>query len=191
MQTDNQHYWLLSIPLIGLAAMLLPIELREQLYLHIDLTKQGEYWRFVSAHFVYVSWLHWLLNSIGVFVFFLFLRDIQRPINYRFAIVFILIIISAGLLTMSSHLIWYVGFSGTLAGLFAATAINTFNQKPALSVGIILLLMIYVFIQLQAGELVAGALMSIRSSSYAHALGLFAGITYSLSYLLLRYIREK
>ena len=191
MQFNNRQNWLVTIPLVGLVTMLLPVEIREQLYLSIELTKQGEYWRFVSGHFVYASWLHWLLNSLGVLILILFLNDAQRSIACWPATVFILIVVSVGLLSTSTNLIWYVGFSGILTGLFAYTAVCTFAQNRALSAGIILLLTIYVIVQLQTGELAAGSLMTIKSSTYAHALGLSAGIVYGLLHLIAQRLTKK
>lgn len=178
-------YSLLAIPLLGLVAMILPIDFREQLYLHLELTKQGEYWRVISGHFIYVSWLHWLLNSIGVFILLAILRDCQCLDSWLTAMVFILVVVSAGLLTISEQLKWYAGFSGILTGLFAFAALQSFAKRRFFSIGMILFLTIYVLSQLNRGELVSGNLMSIRSSSYAHALGLCAGISYALIHLLI------
>lgn len=172
---------LLAIPIAGLAAMALPIEIRELLYLHLDLTKQGEYWRFVSGHFVYVSWQHWLLNTAGIFLLLLFYRDSQRHITWLAEIVFILFLVSTGLLLLSEQLIWYAGFSAILIGLFSYAAILDIPNKRIFSVGMIILLTIYIFMQLRMGELVDGGLLKTQTSSYAHAMGLFAGITYALA----------
>ena len=177
---------LFAIPLLGMFAMALPIDLREQLYLHLELTKQGEYWRIVSGHFIYVSWLHWLLNTIGVFILLALLRDGQCLGNWMIAMVFIMVAISAGLLLFSEQLSWYAGFSGILTGLFAFTAVHTFTKRRIFSIGILLILTIYVLNQLWGGELVSGSLISIRSSSYAHALGLCAGIIYAVLDLIIK-----
>lgn len=160
--------------------MLLPIEIREQLYLHLELARQGEFWRFLSGHFVYVSWLHWCFNTIGVFLFCLFFHETQNFKTGLPALIFILVLVSLGLMLLSVKLVWYAGFSGILTGLFAYGAIKAYFNSRVFSLGILTILTIYVFMQLNAGELAEGGLVTIKTSSYAHAIGLFAGITYGL-----------
>ena len=176
-----KYTWLLAIPITGLATMALPIEMRELLFLHLDLTKQGEYWRFISGHFVYVSWQHWLLNTAGIILLLILFRDSQRHITWLLEIVFILFLISIGLLLLSVQLTWYAGFSAILIGLFAYAAILDFPNKRIFSIGVITLLTAYIFMQLRMGELVDGGLLKVQTSSYAHAIGLFAGIVYALA----------
>ena len=176
----TQNIWLLAIPVIGALAMAIPADLRQQLYLHLDLSRQGEFWRLISGHFVYVSWLHWSVNSFGVFSFWLFFHESQQPKTWLPALAFILVIINAGLMELSVNLVWYAGFSGILGGLLAYGAITSFLKNPVFSVGLLLILSVYVFIQLNSGELVDGGLESVRTSSYAHAIGLIAGVFYGL-----------
>lgn len=176
-----KYTWLLAVPIAGLAAMALPIETRELLYLHLDLTIQGEYWRFISGHFVYVSWRHWMLNTAGIFLLLLLFRDSKRHITWLLEIVFILFLVSIGLLLLSVQLTWYAGFSAILIGLFAYAAILDLPNQRIFSIGVITLFTAYIFIQLRMGELVDGGLLKVQTSSYAHAIGLFAGIVYALA----------
>lgn len=176
----TQNIWLFAIPVIGVIAMVIPAEMRQQLYLHLDLSRQGEFWRLISGHFVYVSWLHWSLNTLGILLFWLFFRESRHLKSWLPAVAFILVVVSAGLMVLSVKLVWYAGFSGILSGLFAYGAIISLFKNPGFSAGLLLLLSIYVFIQLSSGELVDGGLESVQTSSYAHALGLIAGIIYGL-----------
>lgn len=179
MQFSGNAY-LLAIPVIGIVIMLLPTEMREQLYLHLELAKHGEYWRFISGHFTYVSWLHWSLNTIGVFLFWLFFHETQRLKTWLPALIFLLILVSLGLMLLSVKLVWYAGFSGILTGLFAYGAVNAYFKSRIFSLGMLAILTIYIFMQLNAGELVDGGFITIKTSSYAHAIGLIAGIIYGL-----------
>ncbi len=176
----TQNIWLFAIPVVGAIVMVLPADVRQLLYLHLELSRSGEFWRLISGHFVYVSWLHWSLNTLGILLFWLFFRESRHSNMLLPAIVFILLIVSAGLMELSVKLVWYAGFSGILSGLFAYGAITSFVKNPGFSVGLLLILSIYVFIQINSGELVDGGLESVRTSSYAHAFGLIAGVIYGL-----------
>ena len=186
-----QNLWLFAIPVIGVITMALPLEMRQQLYLHLDLSRQGEFWRLFTGHFVYVSWLHWSLNSLGILLFWLFFRESRQPKIWVPAILFILVVVSAGLMKLSVELIWYAGFSGILSGLFAFGAITNLFKNFAISVSLLLVLSIYVFLQLNSGELVDGGLESVQTSSYAHAFGLIAGVIYGFLALIYANLLQK
>ena len=183
--------FIFAVPAIGLILMLLPEEMRGQLYLHLELIKRGEYWRFVTGHFIYVSWLHWALNTAGVFLFWWFFRDARLLKSCLPAIFFILVIVSTGLTLLSEQLIWYAGFSGILIGLFAYGAVKSIFNAPAFSLGVLVLITLYVLVQLNTGELVDGGLESVQTSSYAHAFGLIAGFIYGLAAMLLTKLKNK
>lgn len=129
---------------------------------------------------MYVSWFHWALNAFGIFSFWLFFHDSRQTKTWLPATVFILVIVSAGLMVLSVQLVWYAGFSGILSGLFAYGAITGFLKRPVFSAGLLLILSVYVFMQLNSGELVDAGLQSVQTSSYAHAIGLIAGVFYGL-----------
>ena len=186
-QTINR-IWLLLIPAIGLIFMLLPEEYQQHLYLYLELAQQGEVWRLLSGHFIYVSWLHWMLNSAGIFLLWLFFRENLDIRTWLPALIFILAIISTGLMVLSVKLVWYAGFSGILTGLFAYGAITGFVKNSVFSAGLLIFITVYVFIQLSSGELVHGGLTSVQTSSYAHAFGWIAGIVYGLLTIIAGYL---
>jgi rhomboid family GlyGly-CTERM serine protease len=170
---------LLLIPVIGLISLFLPNVIFESLVFHTQLIASGEYWRFISGHFVYNSWQHWLINTSGLALLFLIFKCIHNAKAYLYAICFLLCWISSGLLLFSEELVWYIGFSGVLSGLYIYGACTVFNSARTLSIGIILLFLGFTAIQLYRGELVSGNIAGLQSSSYAHALGITGGFLLS------------
>lgn len=166
---------LIVIPVVGLISLFFPVKFLESLFFHTKLISSGEYWRFITGHFVYNSWQHWFINMIGIALLFLIFNCINNSKNYLYATCFLLCWISTGLLLVSHQLVWYIGFSGVLSGLYIYGACTIFNSARTLSTGIILLFVGFTGIQLYQGELVSGSIRGLQSSSYAHVLGVTGG----------------
>ncbi len=179
---ELSHKPLIIILLLCLVAMLLPVHMREQLYFHIPLIKQGEYWRFFSGHFIHYSWLHCLSNSAGLLILASVFNNNKDRIKWLLPIVFILLVVSCGLLLFSQQLTWYVGFSGILTGLFVYACIATIAENRTLSVLMLLVILVYVVSQFVSGELTeSDSLTMIYTSSYALAFGVLGGLLYGLA----------
>jgi rhomboid family GlyGly-CTERM serine protease len=175
------HKPLLAFALICFALMLLPEQIRELLYLHIERFKQGEYWRFFSAHLIHYSWPHCLSNIIGLFLLMGIFNDTKQNIHWYFAATIVCIAVSSGLILFSTQLDWYLGFSGVLTGLYAYASIKTFNENTKISMIILIALLVSVVIQLFEGELISSILfVDLNTSSYAHAYGFIAGGLYGV-----------
>jgi rhomboid family GlyGly-CTERM serine protease len=85
-----------------------------------DALAAGEWWRFVSGHFVHLSLEHALLNALGlVLMWALFARD-YRPSAWVLILACSMLAIDLGLWTRDSTIRWYVGSSGALHGVLAA-----------------------------------------------------------------------
>lgn len=80
----------------------------------------GQWWRFVTAHFVHLDLEHALLNVLGLAMMWaLFARD-YLPRQWLVIVVSIVLAIDAGLWFWDTRIHWYVGASGALHGLMAA-----------------------------------------------------------------------
>ena len=173
-----QNILIITFVLGGLC-LFLPEQVNESLYYHIELTRDGQFWRFITGHFVYVSWQHWVMNCLacGLFVFW-FNKHISN-MTILYALGFILIAISIGLLYFSQQLVWYAGFSGVLIGLYAYAASQMLGTSKTTYSILIACLCTYVAWQVSQGELIEGSLKTVSTSSYAHAFGLLGGITFA------------
>lgn len=82
----------------------------------------GEYWRLATAHFVHLDGHHLALNLCGLALLWAaFARD-YRPRQWLLIALFSVAAIDAGLWFISTQVLWYVGLSGALHGLWAAGA---------------------------------------------------------------------
>ena len=82
----------------------------------------GEYWRLLSAHFVHLDGHHLALNLAGLALLWgAFARD-YRPRQWLMVALLSIAAIDAGLWFISTQVLWYVGLSGVLHGVWAAGA---------------------------------------------------------------------
>ncbi|MFK8026435.1 MAG: rhombosortase [Gammaproteobacteria bacterium] len=175
----SKHKLFITYSFILIAVMLLPQHMRELLYLDIEHFMQGEYWRFFSAHFTHISWVHCLSNIIGVLLLAGIFNQSKQTLNWSFATFLICTLVSTGLILFSTQLDWYVGFSGVLTGLYIYAAIKTIRDNIKISTIIIIALSIYILFQVLEGELISTTVMTdIKTSSYAHAFGFVTGLIY-------------
>lgn len=115
---------------------------------------QGEYWRLLTGHLVHGSWLHLLLNGLGLgLVAALFDRDYSLPAWLLIAL-FSVVTIDLGFVLYEPQLLWYVGLSGVLHGALAAGAVAWWRHESRL----LALLLSVIFIGKLAWEQWHGAL---------------------------------
>src|SRR6185437_13124350 len=85
-----------------------------------DALAAGEWWRFVTAHLVHLSLEHAVVDVLAlVLLWMLFGRD-YSPRAWLLVLAGAAAAIDLGLWVADSTLIWYVGSSGVLHGVFAA-----------------------------------------------------------------------
>ena len=93
---------------------------------------QGEYWRLLTGHLVHGSWLHLLMNGLGLgLVAALFDRDYSLPAWLLIAL-FSVVAIDLGFVLYEPQLLWYVGLSGVLHGALAAGAVAWWRHESRL-----------------------------------------------------------
>jgi rhomboid family GlyGly-CTERM serine protease len=121
LNCDRAYGWgllaacaVLALPEIGGDAV------REALrYDRAGLTR-GEWWRFLTGHFVHLDASHTLVNVLGlVLMWALFARD-YSPLRWATIYLTAALAISAGLWFLRPDIEWYVGASGVLHGVMAA-----------------------------------------------------------------------
>lgn len=106
-----------------LAAALGGQGLREALRYDRHALAAGQFWRLATAHLVHLNFEHAAVDVLAlVLLWMLFARD-YSPRAWLLIIAAAAAVIDFGLWAFDSTLIWYVGSSGVLHGVFAAGAV--------------------------------------------------------------------
>lgn len=90
------------------------------IYLRAEMATQP--WRFLTAHWVHVGWIHYLLNLIA-FICFPFIFPKIRVLFLVLLIIFVPILMSLAFYLLYPRVDAYAGFSGVLHGLYGVAAI--------------------------------------------------------------------
>lgn len=152
----------------------------------------SEPWRWWTAHWVHVGWIHYLLNMAA----FLFLPFIFPQLKNRF--LFILIFSLPVLISLSFYYLYpnieaYAGFSGVLHGIYVATAIYylQFSKERKFSLLVLGLIMAKIIWENTFGSTQTAALIGSTVLVEAHLLGALWGALLSVIYLLVLYINKR
>ena len=112
------------ISLVFQAADLVP-----QLRYSRSLIEQGHWWLFVTGNLVHMGWGHLLLNLAGLAMVWWFFIDDLKTWEWLLALLISSLFVTVGLYLFDVHLIWYVGLSGLLHGLFVAGGIRLLSKE--------------------------------------------------------------
>lgn len=81
--------------------------------------QSGEWWRLITGNLVHTNLAHLLLNLTGILLLWIFHQEYYQPLDYLVVFLLCGIATTLGLFVFDSNLVWYVGLSGALHGLFA------------------------------------------------------------------------
>lgn len=111
-------FWALPVIVACLSIGLQLLEIQTLLRYERIAVQQGQYWRFLTGNFVHLGWSHLGLNITGLAFIWLLLGD-RIPI-LQWLVVFLgcSLLVGLGLYVYTPALVWYVGLSGVLHGLF-------------------------------------------------------------------------
>jgi rhomboid family GlyGly-CTERM serine protease len=92
----------------------------------------GQWWRFVTAHFVHMDAGHALLNCMGLALLWALFARSWRPGQWVIALAITMVTINLGFWFISTGLQWYVGASALLHGAFACGCMALIFQRDRL-----------------------------------------------------------
>lgn len=165
--------------LFGLCLALYLADAGQLLRYDRNLLAQGEIWRLFTGHLLHLNWPHFWLNMGGVLMVAIFFRKDCTPVQWLLLIALSCLVISLGLYLFDSGMIWYMGLSGVLHGLFVVGAWYE-RRRFVLSGNVLLLLLIGKLVYEQAGGGLASseALIGARVAVDAHLFGAVAGVMF-------------
>jgi rhomboid family GlyGly-CTERM serine protease len=141
------------------------------------LIDQGQYWLLLTGHLVHLNWVHWALNMAGLLIVALFFSLYGNIYDWLFVLLFSALITGLGLYWWHPELIWYVGLSGVLHGLFVYGAIRETRFFPFSGYLLLLLISAKLFWEYMNGPLPGSeAMTGGRVMVEAHLYGAIAGL---------------
>lgn len=149
-------------------------------YYHTGIV-EFEFWRLITATFCHTNINHLMMNLIGLIVILgLFIDTFKKMILLPF-IIFSSLFIGLALFLLEGDIIWYVGFSGVLHGLFSYGAMSdiTHKDKWGYLLGVALVLKI-AYEQILGAQQSTIDLIDAPVLVNAHLYGAIAGIVFYL-----------
>ena len=151
----------------------------------------SEFWRFWTAHWVHVGWMHYLLNVLA-FACLPFIFPHTKNLDLLLLIVFLSPFISLVFYFFFVYIEAYAGLSGVLHGMYVAVALSYLRfpkeRKFALLVlGLIVLKLIWenTFGSTQTAQLIGSPVLV-----EAHWIGALGGVIAIVAYLSIRKYKE-
>lgn len=120
----TQHLTPITLALLSLLLALIGDSATELLRYQSDVFKTGEIWRLISGNLVHLGWSHMILNVLGLgLIWGLFWNTFEARIWPLITLISALTV-TLGLYWLIPNVVWYVGLSGLLHGLFVAGAVG-------------------------------------------------------------------
>lgn len=183
----NKHqFWMSRFIFVAVCASLsASLQVFSDVFIYWRDSLPNDFWRFWTAHWVHVGWIHFILNLLA----FVCLPFIFPHVKNRQLLILIVTIspcISLGFYYLMPYIEAYAGFSGVLHGLYVAVALVSLRYRKerkfaALVLALIVLKVIWenTFGQKGTAQLI-GSPVLIES----HLLGAIAGAAAGGLYLL-------
>ncbi|MGB5517642.1 MAG: rhombosortase [Gammaproteobacteria bacterium] len=141
------------------------------------LIDQGQYWLLLTGHLVHLNWVHWALNMAGLLIVAVFFSLYGSMLDWLVVLLFSALVTGLGLYWLHPELIWYVGLSGVLHGLFIYGAIREIRFYPFSGYLLVLLIAAKLFWEYMNGALPGSeAMTGGRVLVEAHLYGAMAGL---------------
>ncbi len=120
----TQHITPITLALLSVLFAIIGNSATELLRYQSDLFNTGEVWRLLSGNLVHLGWSHMILNVLGLgLIWGLFWNTFETRI-WPLITLISAITVTLGLYWLIPEMVWYVGLSGLLHGLFVAGAIG-------------------------------------------------------------------
>lgn len=111
-----------------------------------------EWWRLLTAHWVHVNWIHFLLNAAGILLCLSITSPrwtVMRWFVYQVILAFGISVLFS---LFNPTLNWYVGYSGVLYGIFILAAFDLYRRDKLISILLSAAILIKITIE-QTGDI--------------------------------------
>lgn len=90
---------------------------------------QGHYYQLVTGHFLHTNFIHMLFNLLGLALLWALHGDDYDTFPYLIKFIVVCILISICMYVFSPDIVWYVGLSGAIHGVFAWGCVKDLENK--------------------------------------------------------------
>jgi len=143
--------------------------------------EKGHWWLLLSGNFVHLGNSHLGMNMAGLTLIVALVWTQFNVWQWLLIIVFTSLCVGIGLLVFDQHIIWYVGFSGTLHGLIIAGSLADLKRYPRSAAALLAMVAAKLVWEQMSGPLpgsesVAGGNVVVNAHLYGAIAGLVIGI---------------
>ncbi len=96
--------------------------------------EQGQWWLLLTGNLVHLGWSHLVLNLAGLLMVWWFFDEEFSVAEWLWILLVSGLFVTGGLFLFDPQLIWYVGLSGVLHGLFIAGGIRLLGRDTRFAV---------------------------------------------------------
>lgn len=137
----------------------------------------GEIWRLFTGSFVHANWRHLASDMAGLVLWTALAGYLESVRSYLILLIGSAIAVGLGLLLFDPGVHWYVGISGLLHALFAATAVRLVLRGEWLAgLGLTAALALKLAWEQRFGDLGTAKLLGVPVLVDAHLYGAIAGL---------------
>jgi rhomboid family GlyGly-CTERM serine protease len=185
--TDRNQKWFISLVVAVIAVAILLLHGSSELrYDRADIL-HGQIWRVFTGNFVHANWRHLASDMAGLALWTALASYLETRRSYLILLVGTGLGVGLGLLLLDPHVGWYIGLSGILHGLFAASAIRLLSHKEWLGgFSLLAALALKVLWEQRYGDLGTAKLLGVPVLVDAHLYGAVTGAVIVLALLFFR-----
>lgn len=145
-----------------------------------ELIIQGQWWRLVTGQWVHWGLGHVVMNVAGVWLVWLLFAEYASGWRYGVVIVFIAVASNLGMFWFDPKVEYYVGFSGTLYGLFAWGGVQDIRHKVPFGWLLLVAVVAKVVYDLMFGAVSITGVSADNLAVAAHFYGVVGGVMIGL-----------
>ena len=126
--------WWIPIGIATVSTLLQALGLDTMLRYSREGVAHGQLWLLLTGNFVHLGWSHLVLNLAGLLMVWWFYDDEFSVGEWLWIVLVSGLFVTVGLYFLDPQLIWYVGLSGLLHGLFIAGGIRLLGRDTRFAV---------------------------------------------------------
>lgn len=170
--------WRLPLVLVGVLVLLQAAGLRGALEYRRAAVLDGQMWRLLTGSLVHLGWLHLGRDAAGLFLVWALFAGHLSESEWLWIVLCSAAAVGVGLLAFNPRILWYVGISGVLFGMFCAGALVEARTRPAFAGALLLGMVGLIAWTLYAGPL-PGETVGLGGQvvPQSHLYGALAGAT--------------